>query len=231
MTTIRKLITAANRLINNIGAGEELSAEEMEISKDALNRMIDTWSNNKLNIFTYKQEIFPLEAGRGIYNLGPGGEWDVPRSMRVERMNLFLDLEVNPVGPGKYYLTSEIYPVYSQEDLDGTNRVNRFSVLDFGTAMLDASNSVVSATLETIFFPRYYTQPPEELDALDTEILSGTLVTIFFPIYYTQPPEELDAEQVNILSATLVQVFWPIDYSAIEELNANTTTITAGLLV
>jgi len=91
MTTVRKLITGANRLINNIGSSEELSAEDMDISLQALNSIIDNWSNNKLNVFKYRHQLFDVIPNKSSYSLGPGGDWEVERPLRVEKMNLVLD--------------------------------------------------------------------------------------------------------------------------------------------
>lgn len=82
-STIRQLITGALRLINVIAQGEAPSEDDVEITKSALNGMIDSWSNNKLMIYTMNPTEFPL-SGKQNYTLGPGGDWDVTRPMEID---------------------------------------------------------------------------------------------------------------------------------------------------
>jgi len=97
LTTIRKIITGANRLINNIGSSEELSADDMSISLEALNALVSSYSNNILNIYTTSPYYFQLTPGKSTYLLGPelddaglptNADWLIERPMRIEKTNL-----------------------------------------------------------------------------------------------------------------------------------------------
>jgi hypothetical protein len=82
-TTTRDLINGAGRLINIIQQNEAMTGDNLNIALYSLNHMIDSWSNNRLMIYSIKQFEFPL-TGQQTYTLGPGGDWDVPRPMKIE---------------------------------------------------------------------------------------------------------------------------------------------------
>jgi hypothetical protein len=82
-TSTRQLITGALRLIGVVQANESPTPEDMEISVSALDALIDSWSNNRLMIYTIKPRSFPI-TGSQTYTLGPGGDWDITRPMNIE---------------------------------------------------------------------------------------------------------------------------------------------------
>ena len=82
-STTRDMITGAMRLINVYGTSEIPSADDMNISVSALDSMIDSWSNNRLMIYTISPSVFPL-TGASSYTLGPGGDWNTTRPMAIE---------------------------------------------------------------------------------------------------------------------------------------------------
>lgn len=93
MTTTRQLLTGALRLINAIGTNEEPSSSDMDVALESLNALMDSKSNELLNIHTITPFMFSLVPGQFKYTLGPGGDWDTVRPMRMEQAKLML----NPV--------------------------------------------------------------------------------------------------------------------------------------
>ena len=92
MTTPRELITGALRLINVVQANENPTAADMDISFEALNSMLDSWSTEELSIFTMNPYEFQFAAGQKEYTLGAGGDWDTARPMELQRMYvMYLD--------------------------------------------------------------------------------------------------------------------------------------------
>lgn len=91
MTTTRQLITGAFRLINAIQANEEPTAEDVAIAQEALNALIDSESQNLLNIHEINPYRFPLTPGQFLYTLGPTGEWQTERPMRIEQAKMMLN--------------------------------------------------------------------------------------------------------------------------------------------
>lgn len=84
MTTPRALITGALRLLNVVQANEVPTADDMDISFDALNGMIESWSTDRLSIFTINPYYFEFVPGQKEYTVGPGGDWNVERPMEID---------------------------------------------------------------------------------------------------------------------------------------------------
>lgn len=83
-TTLRKMITGSLRLLNAVQANEAPTDDDMQICIEALNAMIDSWSNNSLNIYSINPYYFMMAANQKTYTLGTGGDWDIPRPMAIE---------------------------------------------------------------------------------------------------------------------------------------------------
>ena len=86
MSTIRELITGSLRLINVVQANEVPTADDMNVSFEAFNSMLDNWSTEKLTIFSFTYYDFVYIPGQYRYTLGPGGDWNVVRPMEVMNM-------------------------------------------------------------------------------------------------------------------------------------------------
>lgn len=81
--TLRDLITAAARSVNIVQFGEPLSPEVMDVCTYALSTFVDSSSNERNLIYNINEYVFPL-TGATSYTLGLGGDWDVPRPMKIE---------------------------------------------------------------------------------------------------------------------------------------------------
>jgi hypothetical protein len=96
---MRQLLTGSLRLINAVGANETPSSGDMDISLQAMNGLIDSMSNDLLNVYTFSPYRFPLVAGQKEYTLGPAFDadgnatnvdWVIPRPMRIEQAKTLL---------------------------------------------------------------------------------------------------------------------------------------------
>jgi len=105
MTTMRQLLTGSLRLINAVQANETPSAQDMDITMKSMNGLVDSMSNDILNIYTFNPYRFPLEAGKLQYTLGPvydnegnltNVDWVIPRPMRLEQAKVILYGNVTP---------------------------------------------------------------------------------------------------------------------------------------
>lgn len=100
MATGRQIITAALRKLNAASANSEPTAEDINLGLETLNALIDSKSNEFLNTHTIKQQIFPLEAGKLQYSVGPTGDWVTPRPIRVEKIKLLMSAVMpDPITP------------------------------------------------------------------------------------------------------------------------------------
>ena len=83
MTTVRDMINGSGRLIGIIQQNEQMSGDNLNVALYSLNHMIDSWSNNRLMIYSIKEYVFPL-TGQPSYTLGVGGDWNVERPMKIQ---------------------------------------------------------------------------------------------------------------------------------------------------
>lgn len=86
--TGRDLVSASMRLIGALASGEPPAAQEATDVLSALNRMIDSWSNEDLLIFNKVTEVFPLVSSQQLYTMGVGGNFNTSRPQRVEQAYL-----------------------------------------------------------------------------------------------------------------------------------------------
>ena len=82
--TGRDLVTAALKLIGSIAPGESVTADEAVDGLASINRMIDSWSNEELLIYSVVREEFLLTAGDKDYTIGSGGNFNTTRPIRIE---------------------------------------------------------------------------------------------------------------------------------------------------
>ena len=108
MTTARELITGSLRLINVVRANQTPNAQDMDISIEALNGLMDSMGNDLLNIYTFSPYRFPLTPGQQTYTLGPatddsgnptGANWVIPRPMRIEEAKIMRFATISGSSP------------------------------------------------------------------------------------------------------------------------------------
>ena len=60
-----------------------LTTAEQNYHLSRLNSMLDSWSNERLLIFTLSQTSFALTASQGSYTIGNGGDFNMTRPTRI----------------------------------------------------------------------------------------------------------------------------------------------------
>ena len=83
MTTALNIITDALELIGIYGPGDQLSAADANKGLSVLNDMMDSWSNESLACFANSTQSFPLVVNQSQYTVGPGGNINGTRPLRV----------------------------------------------------------------------------------------------------------------------------------------------------
>jgi len=63
-----------------------------------MNGLIDSLGSDILNIFTFSPYRFLLTANKQQYTLGPGGDWNITRPMRIEQATLMLYPTITGTG-------------------------------------------------------------------------------------------------------------------------------------
>lgn len=82
--TGRELIAASLRLIGAIAPGETPAAQESTDGLATLNRMLSSWSNEELLIYSRVNETLTLTISDGSYTIGTSGDLNTSRPQRID---------------------------------------------------------------------------------------------------------------------------------------------------
>lgn len=118
MATMRELITGSLRLINAVGVNESPTADDMDVSLKAFNGMLDSWSAERLGIFTINPYYFPLIADQQHYTLGSGGDWDIDRPMQIQQAYVSYGASLVPGAPA---VTDPTIQLFHYDTVDNDN--------------------------------------------------------------------------------------------------------------
>lgn len=81
--TALDLIQDSLEMLGVYGAGDTISSADSNRALVVLNDLLDSWSNESLTCFTYIRQSFALVINQKDYTVGPGGDIDGPRPLRV----------------------------------------------------------------------------------------------------------------------------------------------------
>lgn len=83
MSTVNDIIKGSLRLIGVIGSADVPTAGEAADTLSALRAMMSSWSTEGLAVNKYTREVFALVAGQASYTMGPDGDFDTTRPVKV----------------------------------------------------------------------------------------------------------------------------------------------------
>ncbi len=99
------LLTRALRAIGNVGSGETPTADDMTTAFLSLNDMLDSWSTSRLFVYQLAEESFALTSGKGVYLIGPTGDFVTTRPIDIDsafvRMS-GIDFQLAPITNDAY---------------------------------------------------------------------------------------------------------------------------------
>ena len=90
-TTAGDQIYAALRLIGQLAEGETPSAETAQDALTALNQMLDSWSIERLSVYTTQDQEFTWPANTISRTLGPTGNFVGLRPVQLDDSTYFDD--------------------------------------------------------------------------------------------------------------------------------------------
>jgi hypothetical protein len=89
--TAQELIYDALRLVGVLHVGEGPSTEEHAECLRALNTMLDNWNTERAVIYSIVREVFSLSPPKASYTIGPGGDFNTPRPVRIENAGVIVN--------------------------------------------------------------------------------------------------------------------------------------------
>jgi len=90
-TTAGDQINGALRLIGQLAEGETPSAATSADALTALNQMLDSWSAERLSVFSTQDQVFTWPANTATRTLGPTGNFVGNRPVLVDDSTYFVD--------------------------------------------------------------------------------------------------------------------------------------------
>lgn len=82
------LVSASLRLIGALAPGEPLGSQEATDGLAVLNRMLGSWSNEKLLVNALVREELTLTANDQSYTMGSSGNLNTTRAIQIERATI-----------------------------------------------------------------------------------------------------------------------------------------------
>ena len=90
-TTAGDQINGALRLIGQLAESETPSAATSADALTALNQMLDSWSSERLSVFSTQDQVFTWPANTATRTLGPTGNFVGNRPVLVDDSTYFVD--------------------------------------------------------------------------------------------------------------------------------------------
>ena len=86
--TAKSIIDSSLKLIGVLGVGTEVTTAEYDECLLQLNRLMDTWNNDDLLVYSITANTFPLVIGTKTYTLGEQGDFNMVRPSRIEKVSI-----------------------------------------------------------------------------------------------------------------------------------------------
>jgi hypothetical protein len=122
--TVLEVITSSLRLIGQLGPGRVAGPSETADALFGLNRMLESWANDRLLVYAIDRNTFALQANKTYYTIGPSGaDWTLARPLKLDNVGLMIDAQTEiPLEQ----LTEDEYAVVRQKALTSTQPTEVF---------------------------------------------------------------------------------------------------------
>jgi len=107
-TTAADQINGALRLIGQLAEGEVPSAATSQDALAALNQMLDSWSTERLAVYSTQDQIYNWQPGVRTITMGPSGIFTAERPILMDDATFFRDASTN-VSYGIKLINNEQY--------------------------------------------------------------------------------------------------------------------------
>lgn len=81
--TAQELVNRSLTLIGRLGAGRTPGVSESTVAFGILNGMLDSWSTNRLTVYSISTGLFAVSGGTQTYAIGTGQAWNTARPVKI----------------------------------------------------------------------------------------------------------------------------------------------------
>ena len=106
MTTAGDIINRALRLNGVLAEGETASADQAQNALTAFNQMLDSWSAERLSVFSTQDQVFTWPSNEISRTLGPSGDFVGNRPILLDDATYF---KVNNLSYGIRFINQQQY--------------------------------------------------------------------------------------------------------------------------
>jgi hypothetical protein len=93
MSTVQDLVNLSLTLAGRLGAGRTAGAAESQVVFGIANALLDSWSTERLAVYSIVLATYPLVAGTESYTIGAGGVFNTTRPVMVQSADIVYTIE------------------------------------------------------------------------------------------------------------------------------------------
>jgi hypothetical protein len=108
MTTARDVISDVHRLLNLVNSGNALPESVFQDNLRSMNRMLDSWSTERLSVYSTRDQVFTWPSGQITRTLGPTGNFVGTRPVLLDDATYYRDAGTN-VSYGIKFINQDQY--------------------------------------------------------------------------------------------------------------------------
>lgn len=97
MSTAQELITGSLRMIGELSPGQTPSASDSQAGLELLNAILESWELQHRKVYVIDELRFPLTSDKGTYTMGPGGDFDSYRTVKIQAANIIYSETADPL--------------------------------------------------------------------------------------------------------------------------------------
>lgn len=93
------VVAGALRLIGVLGQGSAPTASQLQEGMRRLNMMMGQWFTQSQTQPVLGRQVFPCVSNKQVYTVGPGGDLDMPRPLKLDGLGLLLNGNNGSIPP------------------------------------------------------------------------------------------------------------------------------------
>lgn len=97
MTTVREICNDALVELGVLDPSEQMDATAAAFAMRTLNRLIQVWNTENLMVFTVNRTEFSTTAGKQVYTLGTGGDFNITRPTHIDMVSVLVNNGARPM--------------------------------------------------------------------------------------------------------------------------------------